>query len=69
MIRKDTLESGTSKEDIADAVSEVVSENIVKLFSNDEAEFKSEGENISKVTAKRTVELLKQKEAISQAVA
>ena len=61
------MASVVSKDDIADAVSEAVSKNIVKLFSNDQ-EFRSEGDNLSKIIAKRTVELLKQKEATNKAI-
>ena len=67
-VERNTLESVVSKDDIADAVSEAVSKNIVKLFSNDQ-EFRSEGDNLSKIIAKRTVELLKQKEATNKAIA
>ena len=61
------MESVISKDDIADAVGKAVSKNTVKLFSNDQG-FRSEGDNLSKIIAKRTVELLKQKEATNKAM-
>ena len=67
-VERTTLASVVSKDDIADAVSEAVSKNIVKLFSNDQ-EFRSEGDNLSKIIVKRTVEHLKQKEATNKATA